>query len=55
MDETYGLSLSNTEVVQFQTWSNTDPVGDWELERDAWIMTNQGNSNSFVAGADEDE
>lgn len=55
MDETYGLSLSNEEVVQFETWSQEDPVGDWELERDGRIMNIQGNSNPLVAEADEEE
>ena len=53
VNETYlepeGKGLSSSEVQLFEEWSEADPVGDWELERDARIEEIQGNSNPFVA------
>lgn len=48
MIETYRIEVSPEATAMFDTWSDADPVDDWELERDERIAVAQGNHNAFV-------
>ena len=45
---TYGLTLSEGQRRLLRAWHLSDPVDEWEVERDKRIEELQGNSNPFV-------
>ncbi|MFQ5912308.1 MAG: endonuclease [Nitrospinota bacterium] len=48
MTETYNLPLSPEQRQMFQGWGESDPAGQWEIERDKRIEKIQGNKNPHV-------
>ena len=48
MNTTYGLPISKKQRQLFETWARTDPVDDWERERNRRIAEIQGNANPFI-------
>lgn len=52
MADTYPkyMKLSAKQRKMFTSWSNADPVDDWERTRNERISRVQGNSNSYISG-----
>ncbi|WP_310621676.1 endonuclease [Flexibacterium corallicola] len=48
MQATYGLELTQAEQDMFEQWRGSDPISEWELERNAKIQAAQGNGNPYV-------
>jgi deoxyribonuclease-1 len=48
MEWMYGVPLSAGQRRLLLHWHQSDPVDDWERERDVKIEAQQGNSNPFV-------
>ncbi len=48
MAETYNVPMSTAKQQMLDQWSQADPVGEWELLRDARIEQIQGNRNPHV-------
>ena len=48
MNDAYQVELAPEQQGMFREWSETDPVDDWERERDQRVEKVQGNSNPFV-------
>jgi len=50
---TYGDKLGFTfdpdRLLMFQQWAGSDPISDWELERNRRICAKQGSSNPLVS------
>lgn len=49
MAKEYGLKISKSQFKLFKAWSNSDPVSEWERERNERIKRIQGNGNCFVS------
>ncbi|PKR50376.1 endonuclease [Thalassospira marina] len=45
MHDRYGVVFQIGELEMFQSWNETDPVSDWEIERDRRIVQVQGFGN----------
>jgi|TARA_R110001583_G_scaffold193083_2_gene360682 deoxyribonuclease-1 len=48
MHDRYGVVFQIGELEMFQSWNETDPVSDWEIERDRRIVQVQGFGNPWV-------
>lgn len=48
MEWMYGVRISDGQRRLLMHWHQTDPVSDWERERDEAIKKQQGNGNPFV-------
>lgn len=48
MEWMYGVDISEGQRRLLMHWHQSDPVDDWERQRDEAIEAKQGNSNPFV-------
>ena len=48
MVDRYKLKLSKSQLKLLGVWDRTDPVDDWERERNQAIGIIQGNGNQFI-------
>ena len=48
MNWKHGVEVPEDELRMFIRWHKSDPVSDWEIERDARITSIQGNSNPWI-------
>ena len=49
MNWKHGVEIPEDELRMFIRWTVTDPVSEWEIERDKRITAIQGNSNPWVS------
>ncbi|MCH8173410.1 MAG: endonuclease, partial [Proteobacteria bacterium] len=49
MRDTHGVVFTPGEEEMFQEWSEGDPVGEWEIERNRRIYCEQGTFNSYIS------
>ncbi len=50
-EDTYGLKISRKQRQLFNAWHKSDPVDQWECERNNRIKEIQANSNTYVSDA----
>lgn len=50
MSDRYGLNISQKQTQLFNSWAKSDPVDEWERERNLKIAKVQGNLNPYVSG-----
>lgn len=48
MPQRYGLPLSKKQRKLFEVWSKSDPIDDWEREKNKRVNLIQGNTNPFI-------
>ena len=48
MNKRYGLSLSKKKRKLFDVWDRSDPVDDWEREKNRRVEKIQGVGNKFI-------
>ena len=48
MADRYGLKLSKQQKRLLQTWDSSDPIDNWESQRNIKIEAIQGNGNPFI-------
>lgn len=48
MSSTYNIPLSKQQRQLFKAWDKSDPVDDWERERNKRIEKIQGNKNPYI-------
>lgn len=49
MRDRYGITLSDSQTQLFEAWSKTDPVDEWERDRNEYIKAVQGHGNPYVS------
>jgi len=49
MRNTHGVVFTPGEEEMFQEWSETDPVDEWEIERNRRVYCEQGTQNLYVS------
>ena len=48
MSDRYKLKLSKSQRKLLEAWERSDPVDDWEMQRNQLIKAIQGNGNSYI-------
>ena len=48
MHQTYGISLTESELHQYHLWNRENPPDAWERQRHQQIQEKQGTTNPFV-------
>ena len=48
MNDAYNLNIENEYITLMKSWHISDPVNNWEIERDKRIQQIQGNSNPYL-------
>ena len=48
MRDNYKIRLSKQQSRMFQAWSKSDPIDEWEKEKNRLIFAIQGNRNNYV-------
>ena len=48
MADRYGLHLSRKQKQLFNAWDKSDPVDQWESERNCRVKAIQGNANPYI-------
>ncbi|HHL18444.1 MAG TPA: endonuclease I [Thiothrix sp.] len=48
MSKTYNMPISKQQRQMFEAWNKSDPVDDWERERNQRIEKLQGNKNPYI-------
>jgi len=49
MNSKYEMSLEKEEVKRLISWNNSDPVDEWEIEKNSMVKIHQGDDNPFVS------
>ena len=50
MNSKYGMPLGKEELKRLISWNNSDPVDEWEIEKNEMVKVHQGDDNPFVSG-----
>jgi len=48
MARRYGIRISKKQMRLFKAWAKSDPVDEWEKDRNCMIARLQGNANPFI-------